>query len=306
LIIDESKIAVNVRGHADNHNARKRYVISEGTTVIDEPLEFPDDSAVIGAGIGRSMIDATAVDGVAIFAPGGQSIMDGFTVLGNGNPGTVGIQSDNDHRLYNANWGKVCVRNFAIGINMVVTLRGAYFNQFDVLRTQACDIGLNLDGEISRFFYSASNIGAHFADNCGVALRINGPSRITIGSIQYEICGTAVQAVTGGPLNIAGGGIEGDNDNLDSIDFDIGDSFGGLTYLGSTDVYNRVLNDSPNRSTIILPSRTRAQTLETYGRIIMNSSYYGSGMGPVVAAPNDTRYILGVDNNGNVTATVTQ
>jgi hypothetical protein len=241
----------------------RRYLVSAGTTIITEPLQFPDNAAVIGAGIGRSIIDATAVRGVAIYAPGGQSILDGFTVLGSGLPETVGIQSDNDHRIYNANWGKIAIRNFETGLNLINSGEPSYFNHFDVIRTQACGIGINMDGLGDRLFFSASGIGSHFADNCKVALRINGAERIVINCIQYELCDIGVQAIAGGGLSILGGGIE----KIGAIDFDISDDFGSIVYFGTTNAGSILRNvNNGNRATLILPDTDYWLTFTIQGR----------------------------------------
>ncbi len=196
---------------------RTRVVFPAGTFAFDTGgIDWPDYTEVVGAGMDRTILDFSGVAGVAMYAIAESGRFDGFTILGDDTPGSVGIQADDTHIVSRANWGTVKVEHMDTGVSLTPNAyNGFYYNHFGILHVTNCGTyGLQLESLGAQAFVGDNDFTSVYADNCGAGVYVRLANSFTIGHLSAQNNTTGLDIDDARDWRIKGGAFESNTTDI--------------------------------------------------------------------------------------------
>lgn len=232
--------------------ASDHVVMPIGTTVISSVLDPSSNSVLKGMGTALTIINASGIVGPAMYAPGQESVLDGFKIVGDNTGGSYGIMTDDGHRPLRATWGSIKIDGFEIGLNITATSagNGIFMTNFGRVFINGCTTGLRINSAGVPIKINANSFIHLAITNCTTGMLLDRVQGLTIGFLLVETGTTGIAVVNGISILIFGGWIEGFVTNIDIAD---NPDVINFVYMGLSDDVdtNYNYNYSANRSDLL-------------------------------------------------------
>jgi hypothetical protein len=255
------------------------------------------NTQIFGQGVGNTILDFGAYNGVCLYAPGQQSILDSFQIKGSSAAASIGLQIDKTHRPYHCKWGSIKIIGFHTGLFIYNDGGGAdgfYDNDFGNVWTESCIHGIVI--QATSQIINANLFRTLSAINCTEGVYLENVGGLLIEYLHVENGTTGINVVKGIGINILDGHLEGLTTNIIVAD---NPDVMGFRYWGISDDadtgYTYVSSD--NRSDLLAYSAGGVY-YRMAGRWWFDTLEATKTYALILRSPGGVRYALNVSDIG--------